>query len=296
MPQDGVRLGIVVPNRGPHAVANVRTVPARLEAIGIHSAWFTDHVVGVRSFVPVYGPEWAESLVSLSYAAATTSSIRLAVGVLVVPYRHPVLAAKTLATLDGLSGGRLVVGIGTGWSRSEFDALGRLELFEQRGDYTDEALEVMCRCWEGGEFGWEGRWIRFRRMVAEPTPLQRPHPPLWIGGNRGHALRRAARWADAWHPTRLGPEEVAAVGDALDARAGRAVPRAPRIRVPLERSVEDLAKELHRYEESGAVEVVMELETEDGERVVQWATELAAAMGVPPGPPASFAEPGPPPA
>jgi probable F420-dependent oxidoreductase len=274
----GVRLGVVVQNRGRSAVANVRTVPARLEAAGVSSAWFTDHVVGVRSFAPVYGAEWAESLVSLSYAAATTSTIRLAVGVLVVPYRHPVLAAKQLATLDGLSDGRLIVGIGTGWSRSEFDALGQGHLFEARGRYTDEALQVMLRCWEGGEFGWQGEWINFRRMQAEPRPVQRPHPPLWIGGNAGAALRRAARWADAWHPTRLTPEEVARTGGELDAQAGRAIPRMPRIRVPVERTIHDLADELHRYEEAGAEEVVMELDTEDGEQVLDWAAAIVEAM------------------
>jgi probable F420-dependent oxidoreductase len=273
---------VVVPNRGPAAVTNVKTVPQQLEAIGIHTAWFTDHVVGVRSFVPVYGPEWAEALVSLSYAAAHTTTIRLAVGVLVVPYRHPVLAAKELATIDGLCDGRLVVGVGSGWSRSEFDALGRLDVYEERGRYTDEALEVMRRCWEGGEFGWEGEFIKFRRMQAEPRPVQRPHPPLWIGGNRGHALRRAARWADAWHPTRLSPDEVATIGDQLDDSAGRAIPRAPRIRVPVERTVEDLVNELKRYEDAGARDAVLELATEDGDRVVRWASELAEQLGVVP--------------
>jgi alkanesulfonate monooxygenase SsuD/methylene tetrahydromethanopterin reductase-like flavin-dependent oxidoreductase (luciferase family) len=97
---------------------------------------------------------------------------------------------------------------------------------------------------------------------------------LYIGGQAGPALRRAARWADAWHPTRLTPDEVRDIGDELDERAGRSVPRSPRIRVPLERSMDDLAVLLRQYEAVGCDEVVMELETDDGDRVVEWATDL----------------------
>jgi probable F420-dependent oxidoreductase len=275
-----MHLGLAVPNSGPHAYENVRTLPSFYEELGYHSAWFVDHVVGVRSFEPVYPMAWVEALTSLSYAAACTERIRLGVGVLVAPYRDPVMAAKTLVTLDGLSQGRLDIGIGAGWARSEFHALGAGERFETRSRYTDEAIEVIARCFEGGEFGWDGEWVKFRRMTAEPRPVQQPHPPFWIGGMAGPALRRAIRWADAWHPTRLSPEDVAKTGAELDRRAGRSIPRTVRIRVPLDRDLDELVEELQRYEAAGCVEVVIEIYTLDPAELRPWAQRLAAAVGI----------------
>lgn len=280
----GVELGVVVQNRGPNAIENVRTLPPFHESLGFHSTWFTDHVAGVRSFQPVYGPEWAECLTSLAFAAARTTHIRLGIGVLVAPYRDPVMAAKMLVTLDGLSDGRLNVGIGTGWSRSEFHALGRGDLFEARGRYTDEAVAVMARCFEGGEFGWEGEFVNFRRMEPLPLPVQRPHPPLWVGGQSGAGLRRAAKWADVWHPTRLKPDEIASMGAELDERAGRTIPRSVRIPIPVDMEVAALVDELAEYNQAGCVEVVMELHTEDTQVAMGWAEKLAAAYDLTPAP------------
>jgi probable F420-dependent oxidoreductase len=275
-----MHLGVAVPNRGAAAVHNVRTLPPIVEATGFHSVWFTDHVVGVRSFEPVYGPAWAEALTSIAYAAAITSSVRLGIGVLVAPYRDPVLAAKMLTTIDGLTDGRLDIGIGTGWARSEFHALGRGELFDTRGSFTDEAIDVMVRCFEGGEFGWDGKWVQFRRMQAEPRPVQQPHPPLWIGANAGAALRRAARLADVWHPTRLPPEDIGRIGAELDAMARRPVPRSARVRVALGTPVAETVDLLRGYERAGCVEVVMELHTEDAADVRSWAEAIASAWGL----------------
>jgi len=178
--------------------------------------------------------------------------------VLVVPYRDPVLTAKMLSTIDNLSDGRLVVGIGAGWARGEFAALGRAESFERRGEVVDESLKIMLRCWQGGEFRWEGERFTFGRMTFEPTPAQRPHPPIWVGGQSKAALRRAARIGDAWHPTNISPDEVATLGAQLDELAGRAVPRTIRLRID-ESDLDGAPQLLARYEQAGCVEAAVQI-------------------------------------
>jgi probable F420-dependent oxidoreductase len=223
-------VGLVIPNTWEGAIDTVRRMPQAAEAWGYDAVWVTDHVIGVKSYEPVYGPIWAEALTSLAYVAGTTSRIRLGVGVMVVPYRNPVYAAKVLATVDQLSDGRLILGVGTGWSRSEYHALGVANAFEQRGAVTDESLDLMLKCWAGGELAFEGEFFAFRRIEFEPASYQRPHPPIWVGGQTGRALRRAAKYADVWHPTGLSPEDVRTMGERLDEQAGRAIPRSIRIR------------------------------------------------------------------
>jgi probable F420-dependent oxidoreductase len=271
-----VKVGLVIPNRGPEAFDNVRELPAWAESLGFSTMWFSDHVVGVESYAPLYGPEWAECLTSLAYAAASTRDIGLGLGILVVPYRDPVLQARMLATIDALSGGRLILGVGIGWSRSEFRALGRGDLYEDRSRYTDEALEVMQRCWEGGApFGWDGEWVRFRRIESEPPPAQRPRPPLWVGGQTAPALRRAARWADVWHPTRLEPDQFGDLGDQLDELKGHPVPRSMRLRVFPGTTPEELMETLAEYEAARCEEIAVEYHVTDPAELRPWAERLA---------------------
>lgn len=271
-----MKIGMAVRNMGPACMRAVTEVPRELEKLGYNSIWFTDHVVGVRSYQPVYGPEWAEALTSLAFTASATRHIRIGVSVLVVPSRDPVYAAKALATIDHLSGGRLDVGLGTGWAKSEFHGLGRGHLFEERGRFTDEAIEVMIRCWEGGEFGWDGEWVKFRRIEVEPPALQRPHPPLWVGGYTGRALRRAARWADVWHPTTgIEPEQLRDAGDRLNEMAGREVPICARRRIPVTTSLGDVEALLDRYEIAGCAAMILEIAGDDVEDYLDLCGRLA---------------------
>jgi probable F420-dependent oxidoreductase len=140
-----------------------------------------------------------EQLTAAAYIAAKTSRIRLVLAVMVVPHRPAVLAAKMLATIDVLSGGRLVVGIGAGWLEAEFDAVVTTP-FAERGRVTDEYLRAFRTLWteETPQFG--GTWTSFDGIAFEPKPVRKPHPPIWVGGESGPALRRAARWGDAWYP------------------------------------------------------------------------------------------------
>jgi probable F420-dependent oxidoreductase len=140
-----------------------------------------------------------EQLIAMAYVAAKTTRIRLVAAVMVVPHRPAVLAAKMLATLDVLSGGRLVVGVGAGWLRTEFDAVVGTP-FAERGAVTDEYIDAFRVLWTEPSPRFTGRYTRFDGIVLEPKPVQRPHPPIWIGGESGPSMRRAARVGDAWYP------------------------------------------------------------------------------------------------
>jgi probable F420-dependent oxidoreductase len=223
-------VGLVLPSNEPGGAAVLDELPARAEALGYDSLWFTDHVVGVRASSGVYGSYWLDPLVALTWVAARTTTIRLGTGVLVLPHRDPVLTAKMIATVDVFSGGRVDLGVGTGWSRVEFRALGVGDRYEARGRVTDESIEVMRRCWAGGSVEYDGEFFSFRHIEFEPVPLQ-PRLPIWVGGNSAPALRRAARFADVWHPHDLTPEELVEKGSRLDELAGRHVPRSARIAV-----------------------------------------------------------------
>lgn len=141
----------------------------------------------------------------LSFLAAATSTIRLVTGVLVVPYRNPVHTAKVLATIDLLSNGRLTVGCGVGWMREEFEALGAPP-YEQRGTATDEYIRAFIELWTSDEPQFHGRYCNFSDVIFDPKPTQKPHPPIWIGGESPRALKRAAALGDAWFPIGTNPQ------------------------------------------------------------------------------------------
>ncbi|MBV9861731.1 MAG: TIGR03619 family F420-dependent LLM class oxidoreductase [Alphaproteobacteria bacterium] len=181
------------------------------EALGYDYLTLTDHVVLPDAAEPGYpysesGAFYSadtgyrhEQLTSAAYIAAKTTRLRLVLAVLVVPHRPAVLAAKMLATIDVLSGGRLVVGIGAGWLKAEFDALATPP-FAERGAVTDEFLDAFRTLWTEPRPRIAGRYVKLDGLVLEPKPVQQPHPPVWVGGESPPALRRAARLGDAWYP------------------------------------------------------------------------------------------------
>ena len=251
-----MRLDLVLPNQGDFAAEALRAGP-RFESMGWDGLWLTDHVVGAAAYAKHnahYGAHWQELIVSMTWLAAQTSRIRVGAGILVVPYRDPVLTAKMVATLDQLSGGRIDLGVGTGWARREFIALGKGDIFEQRGAYTDEALDVMLTCWKGGEIAHHGRWFDFEKVSFAPTPVQGDRVPIWVGGFElaPAPLRRTARYADYWHPTGITPEQVREGGDRIDDMAGRPVKRSVRIRCDGDPA--EAAAMLHQFQEAGCVQ------------------------------------------
>ena len=171
----------------------------KAEKLGFDALFVNDHVIVDESprnelWRNVYDP-----LMVLSYVAAMTSSIKLGTSVLIIPYRNPIVTAKMVATLDQMSGGRVIAGVGSGWNQAEYDALGLP--FRQRGTRTDEYIRLWKACWEPGPTTFEGRYFSFENMYVSPKPVQQPHPPIWVGGSSAGSLRRAARFAEVWQPT-----------------------------------------------------------------------------------------------
>ena len=207
-----MQIGFNLPISGPLSSPEILTrIAQEGEALGYDYLTLTDHIVLPNVRVPGYpysesgeffgeGPECRhEQLTTAAYIAAKTSRIRLVLAVMVVPHRPAVLATKMLSTIDVLSGGRLVVGIGAGWLQAEFDAVVGT-LFAERGRVTDEYLRAFRMLWTEDAPRYDGSWVKFDGILCEPKPVQRPHPPIWVGGESGPSLRRAARLGDAWYP------------------------------------------------------------------------------------------------
>jgi probable F420-dependent oxidoreductase len=190
------------------------------EEMGADSLWAVDHIAFPYGFKAVYpyathqfgeSPdrplEWWDCLSVLSYLAARTERVQIGTGVLILPYRHPVATAKAIATIDVLSGGRVLFGVGAGWLFDEFAAL-QVPDFQDRGRVTDEQLEIIKAVWSSDRARFDGDFYRFPDISVTPKPAQRPGPPILVGGNSPPALRRAARYGDGWHGLMLLPSEV----------------------------------------------------------------------------------------
>ncbi len=181
----------------------------RAEDLGFECAVSIDHLLLTP---PAYACTWLEPIATLSALAGVTRTIRLGTMVLVLPLRNPVYFAKEWATLDVLSGGRSILGIGVGWHESEFELMGVPH--RERGPRMNEAIEAVTALWADDDVTYEGRYYRFRNLTIDPKPVQRPHPPIWIGGgtqpsekvygqtvpNIDPVLRRVAKYADTWVP------------------------------------------------------------------------------------------------
>ena len=203
-----MQYGVILPNVGPLAhIESLATIARRAEELGYDGIFLSDHVVvpdGLRSAYPyrsdgrfplTAADRILEPIVTLSYLAAATRRIRLGFSVLVLPYRHPALNAKMLGTLDVVSNGRLIAGVGVGWMAEEFAALGAD--FPDRGAVTDEHIAILRACWTGATSELRDTRYNAAGLRMEPAPIQRPHPPIWTGGTSPPALRRAAGWPTA---------------------------------------------------------------------------------------------------
>ena len=177
------------------------------ERLGYASVWVSDHILVPETFGSLYGSAYLDPFICLAYAAAETERVKLGTTVVVVPIRSPFAQAKMLSTLDLLSGGRVIFGIGVGWDEEEFEALG--VPFADRGAMTDEYMDIMHELWTAAKPRFEGRFHSFSGAAFEPKPIQRPIP-IWVGGHAAPVLRRTARIAEAWHPSEISPKEIEA--------------------------------------------------------------------------------------
>ena len=203
-----MRYGFYLPTRGPTATRDgILALVREGERLGLHSAMIADHIVFPVESQSIYpytldgrhpgGGDALETFSILGVVAGATDRLRLVNSVLVLPYRNPVLTAKMAASLDVLSGGRHTLGVGAGWLQEEFEALDS-PAFRARGAVTDEWITIFKQLWSQSPASFDGRFYRYSDVRCEPFPVQKPHPPIWVGGESGPALRRTARLGDGW--------------------------------------------------------------------------------------------------
>jgi len=215
-----MRFGFHAINLGALATPEaIRQIVAACERYQIDSLWTGDHVINATTIASPYPysptgtfplrPEEPilEPLTFMAFLAGQTSTIQIGVSVLIVPYRNPVVTARAIGTLDFLSNGRVIVGVGSGWMKEEFDALG--VPFTERGAQTDEFIRIFKEIWTNPQPQFTGKYYKFSGITAYPQPVQKPHPPIWVGGNSKRAMRRALELGEGWQPGWSRPEQLA---------------------------------------------------------------------------------------
>lgn len=295
--------GFYLPTRGATTTAEaLATLGKHGESLGFHSAVIADHVVfpteihsaypyTVSGAFPGHG-DALEQLTLMAFVAGISQTLRLVTSVMILPYRNPVLTAKMLATIDVLSKGRLTVGVGVGWLREEFEALYAPD-FDRRGAVSNEYLQIFKTLWTQDPAEFSGQFYQFKGLHCLPQPIQKPHPPIWIGGHSRPALRRVAKYGDGWHPVGanpavpLHPQELQAALDDLKRllEAERRQPDAVTIslkaplydvspsrdietqaglaRRPFSGSVDAIAADIAAYERLGVSELIVDFRSDD---------------------------------
>jgi len=198
------------------APQSLATLARTGEELGFAIISVSDHIIIPKAINSTYpynesgtfagspSGECLEQLSLLSFLVGVTSSAKLLTSVMVLPHRPPVLTAKMLATIDVLSNGRLIVGCGVGWMREEFEAIGA-PAYDERGSVGDEYIRAFKELWTSDNPAFEGKYCRFANVAFAPKPVQKPHPPIWTGGESPAALRRAGRLANVWYPIGSNP-------------------------------------------------------------------------------------------
>jgi probable F420-dependent oxidoreductase len=278
-----LRFGFFGINTGPCALPETAAKVARAaEAAGFESVWTGEHVVlpdpqAPPSPAPPQHP-MLDPAVALAFLAAHTTRLRLATGIIILPQRNPVVLAKELASVDVLSQGRLIFGLGAGYLKPEFDAVGAT--FSDRGARTDEYIDAIRALWTQPQPSFAGRTLRFGGIDAQPRPVQKPHPPIVVGGTSPAALRRAVLRGNGWYGF-LRDLEVTKADLAGLAAAQREAPRpaalgALEISVtPLPRSDRDTAL---RYRDLGVDRLVLLPNARDEVSLLRWVDETAESL------------------
>jgi probable F420-dependent oxidoreductase len=276
-----LRYGVVLPQAGRYVKPELqRRLATEVEAMGYDSLWVSDHVI-----VPVgegYIPEvMLEPLALLAWLASCTSTITLGTSVLILPYRDPVFTAKFTSTVDVLSGGRVVLGVGAGWMEKEFDALSAS--FAERGAVTDEYLRVIRNLWETDTSTFEGRWKRYEnmRMFPKAATARTSTIPIVVGGNAPVSIRRAAELGDGWHPINLSPAQLAegvARYRAACADHGRQ-PGPVILRHMNAKPLDALAGDIAAYEDAGLDELILSIGAPSADELVQTLESFRQRVG-----------------
>ena len=202
-----MKFGICLPIRLDAGAPTNIGIAKAAEGLGFDSVWASDHVVIPARRSGIFTEYFYDPFTLLAFIASGTSRILLGTSVIILPYRNPLVTAKMAASLDVVSGGRLVFGVGPGWMREEFEALGIP--YESRGRMTDEYIEIIKTLWEEDDPEYKGEFFSFSDVRFDPKPVQKPRPSVWIAGSSERAMRRAALSGDGWQPTGVSPDSVA---------------------------------------------------------------------------------------
>ena len=274
-----MKYGVCIPHYGrPIDTQGLTDMAVKAEQMGFDSVWVTDHII-VPHHIPdrteiVYRHDMLEPLTLLTHLGAVTKNVSIGTSVIILPYRNPVILAKMIATADVLSQGRVIFGAGVGWMQGEFEAMNAP--FTNRGEVSNEYLRLLKELWSNPTPTFEGDTFRVSEVTVSPMPVQRPHPPVWIGGRTRRGIRRAVEFGDYWHTGQTGPKELvknAAYMRQYSESVGRESP--PRIsfratldfsntanrdqRPPMQGATEDIIADLQQCAEAGADHAVLEI-------------------------------------
>lgn len=284
-----MKFGVVLPTYGKGATRlSILDTALAAEELGYDSIWVTDHLALPQEDAERFGHIF-EAVTTLSYLAASTRQIRLGISALVLPQRNPLEIGKELATLDALSGGRVILAAGIGWSAGEYANLGYD--FGNRGKRMDEALKVLRTLWRGGKvISFNGTYYRFEKVILSPPPVQPGGPPIWVAGDSPVALKRAVYYADGWHPNTQPVEQIRAALESVRPlllnrpftvcmRARLQFSTEPEPGQPFSGTPEQIAAQLREYQQAGVDYVIFSCSAEtQGERE-RWLKIFQAQVG-----------------
>ena len=249
------------------------------EKLGFHFVAVSDHVAVTPDVAEQYPAPFYDPFTTLAWLSGITETLELATTVAILPYRHPLQLARVSANLDRISNGRFILGVGVGWAREEFEALG--VDFSERGAIANDYLAAIKTLWTEERASYDGAFVSFRDVQTAPKPVRDPHPPIWVGGSSQAALRRAVRYGDGWHPIHVRTDWLEAKGlprlRQIADTEDRAMPvLCPRIKLTLtpnplpesdrvagEGSIDQVRRDFETLEALGASHVLLDTFTGD---------------------------------
>jgi probable F420-dependent oxidoreductase len=282
-----MKIGYFGFNMGPLGTpGSIRLILGALEAAGYESAWTGEHVVLIDPQEPPspLAPDYpmVDTVAALAFAAGITERLKLGSGIILLAQRNPVVLAKELAGIDVLSGGRLLFGVGVGYIKGEFDALGIP--YSERGARVDEHIDAMRCLWTQDAPAFAGRFHAFQGIQSKPGPVQKPHPPIIIGGTSGAAYRRAVGRGNGWFGFNMSPEDAAQSLAGLAAAAAQSERPADlgELEITIAPKGAVAPDDVKRFEDLGVARLTLLPKGRSGppERTVQFIEESAERLGL----------------
>ena len=274
-----MKFGVCIPHYGrPIDVDGLTEMAAKAEEMGFDSVWVTDHMI-IPHVIPgrpdiVYRHNMLDPLTVLAHLGAVTKRVSIGTSVVILPYRNPVVLAKMIATADVLSRGRVIFGAGIGWMEGEFQAL--RAPFAERGKVSNEYLRLLKELWTNPTPTFQGEYFQLSDVTVSPMPIQRPHPPIWIGGRTRRGVRRAVEHGNFWHPFQMRAEELSRLASYMRSfsdEVGRSAP--PQLslrgnlsfsststegeRPPLQGTTSEVIADVLGYAEVGVSHLIMDI-------------------------------------